>query len=273
MTLGIDIGGTTISLGLVQGARVIKEVCVPSFASNATQEQTLQYLASQIEALLSPAVDKIGIGVPSVADPEKGIVYDAANIPSWDVVPLKEKMEARFGVPVKVNNDANCFALGAAAMLEDVPHTVVGVTLGTGTGVGIVVNGTLFSGSHCGAGEICSLAYNGADYESFCSKKFFLARGVNPREVALRAGKGDPEACALFREFGHHMGELLAAVMYAYDANCILLGGGIAKAFPLFEAPMWDTLREKYPYRRSLEELTVKVLPQQNLALIGAALL
>ena len=273
MTLGIDIGGTTISLGLVEGGQVVKEVCVPSFASNATQEQTLQYLAGQIEALFSPAVEKIGIGVPSVADPEKGIVYDAANIPSWDEVPLKGYLEARFGVPVKVNNDANCFALGAAAMLDGTPRTVVGVTLGTGTGVGIVVNGTLFSGSHCGAGEICSLAYNGADYESFCSKKFFTARGLNPKDVAIRAYQGDPGANALFWEFGHHMGELLTAVMYAYDADCILLGGGIAKAFPLFEVPLWDTLREKYPYHRSLEELTIKALSQQNLALIGAALL
>lgn len=273
MTLGIDIGGTTISLGLVEGAQVVKKICVPSFAPNATQEETLDYLSDQIDKLFSPAVDKIGIGVPSVTDPEKGIVYDAANIPSWDVVPLKEKMETRFGVPVAVNNDANCFALGAAAMLEGIPHTVVGVTLGTGTGVGIVIKGNLFSGSHCGAGEICSIAYNGADYETFCSKKFFTARGVNPREAALAADKGDPQARALFKEFGHHMGELLAVVMYAYDANYILLGGGIANAFPLFKDAMWETLREKFPYKRSLEELTVKVMSQQDLAVVGAALL
>ena len=162
MTLGIDIGGTTINLGLIDGARVLKKVQIPSFPKTATLDDTLIYLGDQIENFLVPGIQKIGIGVPSLTDPVKGIVYNAANIPSWDVVPLKETLEARFDIPVYVNNDANCYAMGAAVKVGKGPSTVVTVTLGTGTGVGIVLDGKLYSGTHCGAGEIGAIPYEGA---------------------------------------------------------------------------------------------------------------
>ena len=90
MTLGIDIGGTTINLGLVDGPRILKKQQVPSFSQGATLNETLSYLADRIEHFLIPGVAKIGIGVPSVVDVKRGIVYDTVNIPSWTEVPLKE---------------------------------------------------------------------------------------------------------------------------------------------------------------------------------------
>ena len=272
MTLGIDIGGTTISLGLVESSKVVKKICVPSFPADATLEQTLEYLGDRIADILVPEVNKIGIGVPSVTDPVKGIVYNAVNIPSWDVVPLKEKLEARFSVPVFVNNDANCFAQGAAT-LSGSAEMMVGVTLGTGTGVGIVCEGKLFSGPHCGAGEIGSLPYKGQDYESFCSKKFFHSKGLSPKKMADDAESGDPHALRLYQEFGSHLGSFLSVVMFAYDADCIVLGGGIANSFHLFEEAMWEALRNSYPYGSTLEDLRILAMPGDNVAIIGAATL
>ena len=131
MLLGIDIGGTTINLGLVDGTQIVKSITVRSFPKDATKEQTIDYLADSIKQIITPEVTRIGIGVPTIVDVEKGIVYNATNIPSWDVVPLKEVLERRFGIPVSVNNDANCYALGAARKVEGAPATVVTVTLGT----------------------------------------------------------------------------------------------------------------------------------------------
>ena len=271
MTLGIDIGGTTISLGLVNGSEVVRKTTVPSFAADATQTETLEYLGDRIAEILTPEVEKIGIGVPSLTDPKRGIVYDAANIPSWDVVPLKDKMEERFGIPVSVNNDANCYVLGAALHLPQDAHTVVAVTLGTGTGVGIVVNGRLFSGSHCGAGEVGALAYNNHDYETFCSKKFFTRQGLDPAQLSKAADKGDDSAKSIFREFGEHLGEFLSVIMYAYDADHIVLGGGIANAFRHFSESMWEMLRSQYPYDTALDDLEIHVMPNAELAMVGAA--
>ena len=271
MTLGIDIGGTTINLGLVDGPHVLRKVQVPSFPPKATKNETLLYLGDQIEHFLVPGISRIGIGVPSLTDPVKGIVYNAANIPSWDVVPLKETLEKRFGIPVFVNNDANCYALGAAVKEGDGFPTVVTVTLGTGTGVGVVVDGKLFNGTHCGVGEIGAIPYEGADYESFCSKKFFTARGLDTRVLATAAASGDETARAHFREFGHHLGIFLSVVMYAYDADCIVLGGGIAHTFDHFCKAMWEALRGAYPYQTALENLKIIAMPDEDTALVGAA--
>lgn len=271
MTLGIDIGGTTINLGLVDGAQVVKKLQIPSFPKTATLDDTLIYLGDQIERFLVPGVKQIGIGVPSLTDPVKGIVYNAANIPSWDVVPLKETLEARFDIPVFVNNDANCYALGAAVKIGKSLPTVVTVTLGTGTGVGIVIDGKLFSGTHCGSGEIGSIPYEGADYETFCSKKYFTARGLDSRVLSRQAGAGDEAALAHYRDFGRHMGRFLAVVMYAYDADCIVLGGGIANAFPYFSESMWEFLRCSYPYASALDLLKIVAMPEEDTALVGAA--
>lgn len=271
MTLGIDIGGTTINLGLISGSQVIKKIQIPSFPKTATLDDTLIYLGDQIEAFLEPGVKKIGIGVPSLTDPVKGIVYNAANIPSWDVVPLKETLEARFDIPVFVNNDANCYALGAAVKVGPGPSTVVTVTLGTGTGVGIVLDGKLFCGTHCGAGEIASIPYEGADYESFCSKKYFVNRGLDPRALSKAAAAGDETAKAHFRDFGRHMGVFLSVVMYAYDADVIVLGGGIAHTFPHFCDAMWEALRTNYPYQAALDCLKIIANPDEDTAIVGAA--
>ena len=273
MLLGIDIGGTTINLGLVEGTGIVRKLCVPSFEPNATLEQTIDYLAGRIREIITKDVTRIGIGVPTLVDTDKGIVYDALNIPSWREVHLKDIMQERFGIPVEVNNDANCYVLGAAASLNLHNHVTVGVTLGTGTGVGIVADGKLINGDNCGAGEICSVPYNGKDFESFCSKKFFEANGWGGKEAVQAAKEGDPKALAFFEEFGHHMGILLSFVMYAYDPGSIVLGGGIANTEPWFRESMMRTLRENYIYPHVLDRLKIYVLPGEDIPMLGASLL
>ena len=273
MLLGIDIGGTTISLGLVRGTEIVKMARVPSFQKNATLQETLDYLIGRIEDIITPEVTRIGIGVPTLVDVKKGVVFNATNIPSWKEVHLKDVLEKCFGVPVSVNNDANCFVLGAAARIDKEHDVVAGITLGTGTGMGLMVDNKLFCGANCGAGELGSVPYNGKDYESFCSKKFFESKGVNPREISAAAEAGNPDALSFFDEFGRHLGELLSVVMYAYDPGCIVLGGGIANTFKHFKDSMLRSLRENYIYQYAVDKLDIRVMPQEDVALLGASLL
>lgn len=273
MFLGVDIGGTTISLGLVQGIDIVKKVTVPSFREGASLSETLDYLENIISDVITFDVDMIGIGVPTVVDQETGVLYEAANIPSWHEVHLKEVLEKRFGIQVKVNNDANCFTLGAAALKGYPSAITVAVTLGTGTGLGLVVNKTLISGENAGLGELASLAYNGKTYEDFCSKKFFTSKGYVAKEAYEAAKAGDADALATMEEFGMHLGNLLLAVMYAYDPGCIILGGGIANSFDLFQGTMWEVLRGQFPYAKSVEKLKILALNEPDAALIGASLL
>ena len=273
MLLGIDIGGTTINLGLVAGSKLVKKQSVLSFAPQASLEETLDYLFDRISGIITPEVTAIGVGVPTVVDVEKGIVYDATNIPSWKVVPLKDRLEERFGVKVSVNNDSNCFALGASAVLGNPSPLLVGITLGTGTGMGILADGKLLCGCNCGAGEVGMIPYRGRVFESFCSKQFFTERGWEPKDAGDAAAKGDAAALALYEEFGTHLGELLTVVMYAYDPGCIVLGGGVSYGAPFFKGTMMRTLGERFEFSHSLERLRVSFLPDGDIPIIGASLL
>lgn len=275
MTLGIDIGGTTIGLGLVQDGKIIKKVSVPSFPAGATMEQTLDYLASQIAAILPAEATKIGIGVPSVVDVEKGIVYEATNIPSWQEVHIKENLEARFPVTVSVNNDANCFAMGAYAAYpkEQKPEVLVGITLGTGVGIGIIDRGRLFGGANCGAGELGCLPFRSGILEDYCSKKFFESRSLNSLETAQAAEKGDSKALALFDELGANLGELLCAVLFAYDPSHIAFGGGVAYNYPYFRKAMEEYVKKNFPYHNTVDRLKIDVFTGGDVLVTGAALI
>lgn len=275
MTLGIDIGGTNLSLGLVQDDAIINSFSAPSFPLDATLEQTLDYLGGLIERIITRDTEKIGIGVPSVVDVHKGIVYDTQNIPSWKEVPLKAYLEDRFHVPVAVNNDANCYALGIYGLYPaaEKPELLVAVTLGTGVGMGIVVEGKLLNGANCGAGELGAMEYRDSVIEDYCGRHFFDAAGWDSRAASAAARAGDPKALALFDELGRNLGVMMSMVLFAYDPSHIAFGGGIANNYPLFRPAMVDYLKAHFPYRKPLERLKIDIFTDNNIPVIGAALL
>ena len=274
-TLGIDIGGTNLSLGLVEDGKIVQEIHSPSFRPEMTLDETIDYLSAQISVVFRPDTEKIGIGVPSVVDVKKGIVYDTQNIPSWVEVPLKERLEKRFGVPVAVNNDANCFAMGVYGTYpaDAKPESLVVVTLGTGVGMGIVLDGQLFCGANCGAGELGCLPYKDGILEDYCSKKAFTNAGWDSRDAAAKAKEGDPDALLLFDEFGKNMGALVCTVMYAYDPTHIAIAGGIANNYPFFRKAMEDYILANFPYRKAVERLIIDICTDDNIPVIGASLI
>src|SRR5699024_1594521 len=147
-----------------------------------------------IKAIGGEDADSIGIGVPSVVDVEEGIVYDVQNIPGWNEVPVKDFLEARFNKPVAVNNDANCFVLGEFFFGKGQGYDlVVGLTLGSGFGAGLVLNSQLYNGANCGAGEVGMLPYNNTIFEHYCSGMFFEREfGLSGKQIFKKAQKGEP---------------------------------------------------------------------------------
>ena len=96
MWLGIDLGGTNLSVGVVDGSAVVESVTVPSIPKEYSLESSIGYLVEVIRPLCSSDIRGIGIGAPSVVDAEQGIVYDVTNIPQWVEVPLKAILEKAF---------------------------------------------------------------------------------------------------------------------------------------------------------------------------------
>lgn len=271
--IGVDLGGTKISLGRVEEGRIVRHVSA-AVSGQGSKQQVIEEVIGTIEQVFDPAIAGIGVGVPSVVDVEKGIVYDVQNIPSWNEVRVKEILERRFGRPVYVNNDANCFAVGERHFGKGVNYRhLVGLIVGTGLGAGIIINGRLYSGPNCGAGEFGMIPYKDSILEHYSSGQYFTrAHGVRGEEVHSRAQSGDPEAIAIFEQFGAHFGDAIMTIMLAVDPEAIILGGSVSKDFSFFEKAMRERMKV-FPYHKTLERIVIEVSDQPQIAILGAAAL
>ncbi len=242
--------------------------------AQGSAEEVLEQVCGLIDRTNPRDADGIGIGVPSVVDVAKGIVYDVQNIPSWQEVPLKAALEERYAVPVLVNNDANCFALGEKHFGQGVGHqSLIGLIVGTGFAGGIIVDGRLYPGANCGAGEFGMIPYLDSIYEHYCSGQFFSRQiAQSGVEVFRRAAAGDGGAVKVFEEFGEHLGQGIKTILYAYDPEIIILGGSVRKAFRFFENAMWESIRS-FAYSKSIESLKIAVSELEHVAILGAAAL
>lgn len=272
-TLAIDLGGTNLRAGRITGGILHSKLGV-ELQHKDNLESTLQQMKAIVSQLFSLDVTVIGIGVPSVVDVEKGIVYNVANIPSWVEVHLKEILETEFNVPVYINNDVNCFVLGEQGFgVARNCRSVIGLTLGTGLGAGVFLNNQLYQGENCGAGEIGLLPYLDNDLEFYCSSSFFnVLHHTTAKEEFEKAGRNDQKSLELWGEFGKHIAQAIKNVVFAYDPQMVVLGGSISKAFPFFSPSMYESLAD-FPYPKSMEKLSIKVSQNEDINLFGASLL
>ncbi len=271
--IGIDLGGTNIRLGKVRGG-TLERLHSQRISSQAAEGLILGEIYKAIERVMDDEVVAIGCGVPSVVDVEAGIVYSVENIPSWRQVPLKVKLEERYGLPVLVNNDANVFALGELHYGKGQGmRNMVGLTLGTGLGAGVIIDGRLYCGANCGAGEIGSIPYRDHTIETYCSGEYFQRKSGRSGDAVFElAQQGDEETLRLFEDFGYELGHAIMTVLYAYDPDLIVLGGSVSKAFSFFEGGMRRRL-EDFDYQHSLARTTITRSEVDHVAILGAAAL
>ncbi len=271
--IGIDLGATNIR-GAVIREKEASKIKSRRINTIGTEQQVLEDVFFIIDSLINDDVKSIGIGVPSVVDVEEGIVYDVQHIPSWKEVHLKQILEAKYKIPVFVNNDANCFALGELYFGKGHGNKdLVGLTIGTGLGAGIIINGHLYAGPNCGAGEFGMADYLEHNYEYYCSGSFFSnVYGLNGQDVFTNAKKGDDQALKLYNELGVHLGNAIKLVMYCYDPELIILGGSVQQAYSYFEQSMWERIRT-FGYTKSIERLKIETSSLENSGILGAAAL
>lgn len=271
MKIGIDLGGTNVRAGIVHNGNILRKISEPC-RSDRSENEVLQHIINMIRQLMNDQVEKIGIGVPSVVDAEKGIVYNVANIPSWEKVPLKEILEKEFNIPVAVNNDCNCFALGEYKFGEGAGYKdIVCVALGTGVGAGIIIDGKLYNGQNTGAGEIGCLPYLEHDYEYYCGSAFFSKENnMTGKDAFLLGQEKNSLALDLWKRMGHHLGNLMKAILFTYDPQIIILGGSISNAYEFFSSSMIKNMKD-FPYPETLERIQITVSKKEDIALLGAS--
>ena len=277
--LGIDIGGTAVKLGIVDEAGAVLAKAEESVSFDGYRTPILTTVLKAAQAFLAaqsvPAESLAGIGVSATGqiDSRKGIVAGTCgNLPNYIGAPIKAELEKTFGLPVTVANDANCMTLGEVWVGGAQGYTdVIGVTLGTGVGGGVIVNGKVIDGPHGAGGEIghitvnphetavcgcgkhgCLEQYSSATGVVRCMKKLLdenpdtpcTLRGTDfaAKDVFDAARAGDALAAREVDEMTDTLGMALASIASTTDPEMFMVGGGVARAGDV----LFNPLREHF---------------------------
>ncbi len=271
--IGIDLGGTKVLAGKVRGGELVAS-SKKNVPKGGTEKAVIDAICLTIDEVLDESVVGIGIGVPSVVDIKKGIVYDVQNISSWKEVHLKDILENKYGIPVYLNNDANCFAIGEkyagkGKQFKD----FVGLIVGTGIAAGLIIHNKIYNGHNCGAGEFGMLPYLDHNYEYYSSGQFFSnIHQVDGESVFRKAQEGDASSLAMFKELGKHIGNTIKAILFSFDPAVIIMGGSVSKAYPLFRDSLWKSIHQM-EFREIPDRLTIEISTNPNIPVLGAAAL
>jgi len=271
--IGVDLGGTNFKAGRVSDGKIVLEASNPVH-QNFTESELFTILFATIDALITKNTTAIGVGVPGIVDPDTGIIYDIINLPAWETIPLRDILEGRYSIPVHLNNDANCFAKGEYIYgAGKAYNNFVGLSIGTGLGMGIIIERKLHNGLFFGAGEIGMVTYKDSIIEYYVSSLFFERNfNATAKELSLLATQGDATALQAYREFGLHLGNAINNINYMIAPEAIVLGGSISKAFPLFKKSMEETLKT-FAFPKQTEHLVIEVSGVNGIAVLGAAAL
>lgn len=271
--IGVDLGGTKVLAARI-AEKNIEQSAKTLITAQGTAQQVIEEVITTVTRVIDLGVVGIGIGVPSVVDVEKGIVYDVQNIPSWKEVPLKAILEDHFQLPVFINNDANCFALGEKHFGKGRQYAhMIGLIVGTGMAAGIIIDHRLYPGRNCGAGEFGMFPYLDHNIEYYACGQFFQnVHRIEGHKAYERAQNGNPQAISMFEEMGRHLGNGIINILYALDPEIIILGGSVSRAFDFFQAAMWKQINT-FAYRSVLSNLRIEISQQPDIAVLGAAAL
>ncbi|MBO5446037.1 ROK family protein [bacterium] len=309
--IGIDVGGTNVKIALVDGeGKIIYSNSVPTYAQMG-YEYTVNNIKQAIKDLMKETnteakdIQGIGFDFPGQVDCKTGVVKNAPNIPGWVNVPIAQMIEDEFHIPTRIDNDVRCAALGelkfgAGRGCEN----FVCITVGTGIGSGLVINGKVVRGAANAAGEIghiklqmedgplCGCGDSGC-LEAFASGPSIVAMAqeylkggksakfrelagdgeITPYIVAKAAEAGDPVAKRIFEKMGYYIGMGLTSVINLLNPEKIIIGGGVAECGELLLDPIRRTINDR---AMKVQREAVEIVPAElgnSAGVIGASML
>jgi glucokinase len=299
MAIGVDMGGTNIRLGIVRLSGEILERSRLKSEADQGPEAVISRLAEAIVEAREMAdraqgtVACVGIGIAGNVQPTTGMVVISPNLPGWRNINLKETLERRISMPVAIDNDANVMAMGEHWLGEGMPYThFICLTLGTGVGGGLFLDGQLWRGYWGSGGEVghmvldpdggpCNCGNKGclessASATAIIRKTLDALRRSEPSSlsaylqcpeklsallVAEAARKGDRLALNIFEEVGSSLGMAIVNIMNLLGLEAFIIGGGVSAAWDLF-----------YPALRRKIDLASKLFPPEVIRVIRAKL-
>ena len=275
IVIGVDVGGTNIRCAAVsrdKGIIKIQKEKIANKNSKAKINEQLANIIGKIKTSINKKIIGIGAGVPSIIDLKNGIINETFNLPAWHNVPLKKILESKFNAPVRINNDAKCFALGEKCFgCAKKYGNIAGIILGTGFGVGIIIDNKIYAGSNCAAGEFGRLLLKDKTIEDYCAGKFFKNKyWIKGEKLAEMAKNGNKKALRIFKEYGKNLGLGVATVVNAIDPEIVVLGGSVSKSYNFFRKPFLDSLKT-HVYKSVYRNIVIKPSRLDEAGVLGAA--
>ncbi|MDP3789620.1 MAG: ROK family protein [Candidatus Omnitrophota bacterium] len=280
--IGVDIGGTHTKVALLgSGGRILYKTDFPT--QDYKRAALIKALSEAVRIILEKKHIKkreilgLGIGLPGLVDFKKGLVFCLTNVPGWTNVPLKKILERNIGMPVFIDNDVKVMAIGELRFGAGRGYkNAICMTLGTGVGGAVIINGNLYRGASLVAGEIghipvnedgpaCNCGSSGC-LEAYVGREYFLndarkrigrtphpmlkhgalrGAGFTPERLSEAALKGNRAAADAWRKMGEHIGNALVGVVNLLNPQIIIIGGGMAGAGEILFGSIRKTVSKK----------------------------
>ncbi len=300
--VGVDFGASSIKISVCQASHIIHRAQPLITAEYDSPTAIIRAMCECITQLrvTHPDIVAVGLGMPGWVDFKRGVLYHLTNVPVWNhEVPVCQLMREELGLPIAMDNDANCMAyaewkLGAGRGME----SLVNITLGTGIGGGIIVANQLLRGRHLSTGEIGMMSidyqgkvgpfgnkggieeYLGCNEMAADALERYRHAGIEksldecmPFPLELAARGGDRIALQVYDDFTEKLASLLMGLMFTLTPDAFILGGGIAKAGDLLFPPLLAKVKAQLPrvYHQHL-----RIIPAHfanDAGMIGAAMM
>jgi len=258
--IGVDLGGTNTKVGLVTpNGKIIKRTEIKTETEKGSKV-VIRNILNSIKKVKSGNIEGIGIGSPGPLDYKTGVILNPVNLP-FKNTPLRRIVQDKFNLPTFLDNDANCFALAECLFGEAKGYeNIIGLTLGTGIGGGLVIKKRLYHGR----GNAAELGHMTIDFHgpksrcgnNGCIETHAAARGILSRskginiETSLDLHKlaigGNKKALKVFSQIGEFLGIAVTNLIYAFDPDVVVMGGKISNSWKLFSKSMHETIEKRY---------------------------
>jgi glucokinase len=293
--LGIDIGGTNIKIATVAADGTVVQRGLIETAAAEGPARAFKRVHTAARALGPGGIDAVGIGCAGLFDERRGVLTASPNLKEWEKAPLARIASAHFSVPILIQNDATCAAFGESVVRGARGRDLVLITLGTGVGGGIVMDGHIVRGANGFGGEIGHITVDPAGPRCHCGARGCLeafagsygivraakgllrnrsrAAGLTSWAVFQAAREGEAWALGAVRLAGDRLGIAIAILLNTLNPSVVVIGGGGAGGFDLLEAPMRRAI-ERHAFRETIRAVRIERARLGNDAgVVGAAML
>jgi len=285
--ISIDIGGTTFNTGIFSES--LNQVVISNKDKIRYYEDKKEVVGAIINQV-NNTIDAnninrekimgVGIAAPGPLDSKKGTILNTPNLKIFQNYKIASDFTKKLNIDTFIENDANLFSLGEWHSQYRKNNVVIGVTLGTGLGFGLVINGQLFTG-----GNGLAMEYGLSPFQwGLCEKnvciQYIRSRGkdlygeeISPIEIEKLFKEGDEKAIQIYQEYGSNLGIVLSHVVNMLDPQVITIGGGLSKAFECFKESMFNKLEKHAPSFKINHIIVAQSQLRERSTMLGASMM